>query len=81
MALTLILLFSLLVSPTGTQQGGVRAEQAGRLCLLSWHFLCLPGFLLTADSCLAIQQILFPLAPAMADGKGGFNELLFSCGD
>lgn len=35
MALTLILLFSLLVSPTGTQQGGVRAEQAGRLCLLS----------------------------------------------
>lgn len=39
------------------------------------------GCLLTADSCLAIQQILFPLPPVMADGKGGFNELLFSFGD
>lgn len=81
MALTIILLFSLLISPTGTQQDGVRAEQAGRPCLLSWHFLCLSGFLLTADSCLAIQQILFPLPPVMANGKGGFNELLFSFGD
>jgi hypothetical protein len=30
---------------------------------------------------LAMWQILFPLATEMADGKYGFNELLFSFGD
>lgn len=36
---------------------------------------------LEANLCLTVKWLFFPFAAVIADGKGGFNELLFSFGD